>query len=100
MIWTVKFEVPEAVGVPEITPASESEIPAGSVPDCSVQTCESEALGAANCCEYAVPTAPFGRVAVVTLAAVYAVADRTPEISDSIWSIFVPTSLPSDPAPA
>ena len=66
---TVKFDVPAAVGVPEIVPVPLNVRPLGSVPLSSDQTYGEVPPVAARLCEYAVCTVPAGSVAVVTESA-------------------------------
>ena len=66
---TVKFDVPAAVGVPEIVPVPLNVRPLGSVPLSSDQTYGEVPPEAARLCEYAVCTVPAGSVAVVTESA-------------------------------
>src|SRR5436305_5161678 len=68
---TVKFEVPDLVGVPEITPVDERLSPAGSVPDARLHTRAPSPPVAASVCEYAVPTVPFGSVVVMMLGTLF-----------------------------
>jgi hypothetical protein len=70
MIWTLKLDVTEALGVPETNPARESVNPGGNAPEITLHDWKSDALVAASCKLYAVPTAPFGNVVVVMFAAV------------------------------
>jgi hypothetical protein len=66
---TVKFAAPAAVGVPASAPAALSEIPAGRLPAETVQVYGPVPPPAASVCEYAVPTAAFGKLPVVTVSA-------------------------------
>jgi hypothetical protein len=63
---TVKFDVPAVVGVPLMTPPELKLKPAGRLPVCRFQLYGVTPPVAASVCEYAVPTAPLGRLAVVT----------------------------------
>ncbi len=59
--WTVKFAVPAVVGIPLITPAADNVRPAGGVPIVTDHAYGGVPPVANKLCEYAVPTAPFGR---------------------------------------
>lgn len=61
--------VAAAVGVPLISPVDEfSAKPAGSAPDVSVHAYGGVPFVAVKLCEYASPTCPFGRDAVVIVS--------------------------------
>src|SRR5215204_2716435 len=64
---TVKSREPKAVGVPEIVPAALRVRPAGRAPS-DVQRLPPLAPDACRVCEYATPTCPLGRDAVVTVS--------------------------------
>jgi hypothetical protein len=64
----VKFAVPAAVGVPLIVPPALRLSPAGNAPPLTLHTYPPVPPVAASVCEYAVPTAPPGRDAVVTVS--------------------------------
>ena len=69
--FTVKLEVPAAVGVPEINPADESVKPVGRLPLCNVHVMGVSPV-AVSCALYAVPVVPLGKVVVVMTGAVAA----------------------------
>ena len=58
--WTVKLEVPAALGVPLKTPAEDSVSPAGSAPEVTDQPYGGVPPVAANVWLYALPTVPAG----------------------------------------
>lgn len=64
---TVNDEVPDAAGVPEIVPLDASVRPAGNVPVAIAHVYGGVPPVAARVAEYAAPTVPGGRVAVVTV---------------------------------
>lgn len=63
--FAVKPNVPAAVGVPDNTPAPDSVSPPGSVPALTDHVYEPVPPVAASVAEYAVPTCPLGKVALV-----------------------------------
>ena len=78
---TVKLEVPTVVGVPLSTPAVLSESPAGSVPEASDQKYGCVPPAAASVWEYASPTVPPARLAVVTTSGAGATVTESPFVA-------------------
>lgn len=65
---TVKDDVPEVVGVPEIAPVDAAKLnPAGRAPDVMLHEYGVDPPDAANVAEYAVLTVPLGSEVVVTV---------------------------------
>src|SRR5437764_938706 len=67
--WTVKFDVPAAVGVPLIVPSAASDRPAGSEPVVVDQVYPPDPPLAASVWLYPTPTVPLGSDAVETVGA-------------------------------
>jgi hypothetical protein len=86
--WTVKFEVPAVVGVPDSTPPEERVSPAGSVPADTDQLYGTAPPVAANVWLYGVPTVPGGSEAVVIVGA--AGADTVMVIAGALTSPWLP----------
>jgi hypothetical protein len=81
----VKFEVPFAVGVPEIMPVVAARVsPAGSVPAVIDQVYAGVPPLAVIGFEYAVPTAPEGSVALIVNAGGAAVATTIESCTDLV----------------
>src|SRR5260370_14823999 len=66
--WTVKVDVPAAVGVPEITPPLLRLKPLGSVPEAKLHVRAPAPPLACRVTEYAAPTVPAVRREVVVTA--------------------------------
>jgi hypothetical protein len=83
----VKLDVCAVVGVPLITPPEESDNPAGSAPLESDQLYGVWPPAAARVWEYAIPTVPPGRLAVVTDRSTGIVMDSAlVAVSAGVWA--------------